>query len=300
MAMKSVVRLSAVLSLACGVLLSARQTQQIQLPSEPPRQFGASITASFEGWYDNADGSHSFLIGYLNRNRANAVDVPIGPNNRIEPGGPDLGQPTHFLPGRHTGMFIITVPASFTPQQRLTWTITVNGQTTSIPFRLNPDYNISPFRIEHNATLDNTPPVIRFDEKGSTVQGPVATPTRPVLTRTTPVSSALSLTVWTEDDAKYSSGTNAPMLKPPPPVVLKWSKYRGPGTVTFDKARPEVEKLRGGGVNELFSGKAATTARFSEPGEYILHVMANDYSGEGGGGEVCCWTTALVKVTVTP
>jgi len=32
----------------------------------------------------------------------------------------------------------------------------------------------------------------------------------------------------------------------------------------------------------------------------VLHATANDYSGEGGSGEVCCWTTALVKVTVTP
>jgi hypothetical protein len=43
-----------------------------------------------------------------------------------------------------------------------------------------------------------------------------------------------------------------------------------------------------------------TRARFSEPGEYVLHVTAMDYSGEGGGGEVCCWTTAMVKVSVTP
>jgi len=41
------------------------------------------------------------------------------------------------------------------------------------------------------------------------------------------------------------------------------------------------------------------TATFNEPGDYFLQVTANDYSGEGGSGEVCCWTTALVKVTVT-
>jgi hypothetical protein len=43
-----------------------------------------------------------------------------------------------------------------------------------------------------------------------------------------------------------------------------------------------------------------TTAKFSAPGEYFLEVTGNDYSGAGGGGEVCCWTTGLVKVTVTP
>jgi hypothetical protein len=68
--------------------------------------------------------------------------------------------------------------------------------------------------------------------------------------------------------------------------------------VTFDSASPKFEKLAG--ETSPFSGRAAVTAKFSAPGEYMLHVTANDYSGEGGGGEVCCWTTAIVKVTVTP
>ena len=50
--------------------------------------------------------------------------------------------------------------------------------------------------------------------------------------------------------------------------------------------------------NAAFSGKATTNIRFSEPGDYVLHVTANDYSGEGGGGFQCCWTTGLVKVSV--
>jgi hypothetical protein len=47
-----------------------------------------------------------------------------------------------------------------------------------------------------------------------------------------------------------------------------------------------------------FSGKAATTATFSEPGEYTLRVVANDWSGEGGRGFQCCWSNAQVKVSV--
>jgi hypothetical protein len=31
----------------------------------------------------------------------------------------------------------------------------------------------------------------------------------------------------------------------------------------------------------------------------MLHVTANDYSGNGGGGSGCCWTTAIVKVNVS-
>jgi hypothetical protein len=298
--MKSAARVPAiVLCLACGVsvLLSG---QQQPLPSEPVRGFGASITGAFEGWFKNQDGSFSFLVGYLNRNRAQEIDVPVGPNNRIEPGGPDMGQPTHFLPGRRVGVFIVTVPKEFTPQQRLTWTITVNGVTNAIPFRLHTDYNVSPFTISHSAAQGNTPPVLRFEEQGRTVQGPIAMVARPAATRTTSISAPLTLDVWANDDAHYSSGSNAPMRNPPPPVELFWSKWRGPGKVTFDKAKPELEKLAGGNPNEPFRGRGVTTAKFSEPGEYVLHVLANDYSGDGGGGEICCWTTAMMKVTVTP
>ena len=69
--------------------------------------------------------------------------------------------------------------------------------------------------------------------------------------------------------------------------------------MTFDKAKPAVEKLPAGeGATVPFSGKATTTVKFGEPGDYVLHVTANDYSGDGGGGFGCCWTTALLKVAV--
>lgn len=95
-----------------------------------------------------------------------------------------------------------------------------------------------------------------------------------------------------------TSGSNAPPRNPPPPIRLLWSKFRGPGAVTFDKSNPAVEKLPAG--KAVFNGKSTAAATFSEPGDYVLHVTANDYSGDGGGGFQCCWTTALVKVTVKP
>ena len=277
---------------AAGALVSAQQ-----LPSEPQRQFGTSITGAFEGWFDNPDGSRSFLVGYLNRNSTQALDIPIGPDNRIEPGGPDMGQPTHFLPGRQWGMFTVTVPKEFTtPGQRLTWTIVANGQPTIIPLRLHPDYSVSPFA---DVAVKNTPPVVRFEEQGPGVQGPIGMLSRAVA-RTTSMSSPLAMSLWATDDAKFASGTMALPRNPPPPVEFLLSKYRGPGEVTFEKAHPATDILAGGSVNVPFRGKATATARFSEPGEYVLHVTANDYSGEGGAGEVCCWTTALVRVSVAP
>jgi hypothetical protein len=267
-----------------------------QLPNEPFRQFGTSVTGAFEGWFATPDGSRYFLIGYLNRNNSEAVDVPIGPNNHIDPGGPDMGQPTHFLPGRHWGMFTVKVPAEFTgPDQRLTWTIVANGQATTIPLRLHPDYVVSPFT---DVAVKNTPPILRFAEQEPGVQGPLAMVSTAV-TRTARVGSPLPLMVWTEDDAKFASGTMALPKNLPPPVRIYWSMFRGPAAVAFDKENPTTETLAGGGLNVLFRGKATTTATFSQPGDYVLHATANDFSGEGGSGEVCCWTTALVKVSVT-
>jgi hypothetical protein len=280
-------KLGSLSSLTAGLLLAQ------QLTLEPAKQFGTSITGAIEGWFDNADGSHSFLIGYLNRNRSQEIDIPIGANNRIEPGGPDMGQPTHFLPGRQWGMFIVTVPKDFDAEQRLTWTISVNGQTTSIPLHLVPDYNISPFVEASN----NTPPVLRFEERGPSIQGPIATVSK-AITRTTSVGTPLPITVWISDDMVYTSGTNQPLKPGRPPVTLVWSKYRGTGTVTFDNAKPEIKKLAAGEAG--FSGEATTNVKFGAPGEHLLQITVNDYSGAGGAGFQCCWTTAIVKVSVTP
>src|SRR5262245_34486351 len=81
-----------------------------QLPPEPIKDSGQSITGAFEGWYQNPDGTFTLLMGYMNRNGKETLDIPVGPNNRIEPGGPDQGQPTYFLPRRQWGVFTITVP----------------------------------------------------------------------------------------------------------------------------------------------------------------------------------------------
>lgn len=276
----------ALISSAWAIRVPAQQI------SEPLRGFGASVTPAYEGWFDNADGTHNFLIGYLNRNYNQAVDVPIGPNNTMGPNGPDLGQPTHFRSGRQTGVFMVTMPKEFGPKDRLTWSITVNGQTNTIPFWMNPDYQVSPFA---DIAVGNKPPLIKFDATGPTIQGPVTLIAK-AISRTATMAAGLALPVWAADDAKFSSGSNAPQRNPPPPVILHWTKYRGPGTVTFDKLPPVFEKIAGPAV---FNGKATVTAKFSAPGEYILHVTAEDYSGDGGGGEVCCWTTGMVKVTVT-
>jgi len=272
------------------LLASGALTWGQRLPLEPPHESGASVTGAFEGWFKNPDGTFSLLLGYYNRNQKQEVDVPIGVNNRIEPGGPDRGQPTHFMPGRGWGLFTVNVPAGF-GENKITWTIVANGKSTVIPASLNPDYEISPFA---EAAVGNTPPVLGFDEKGPFVQGPRGLTAE----RTAKVDRPLPLTLWVSDDAKFTVSSGYRPKDLGPPVTLRWTKYRGPGKVMFAKDRPEVEKAERKDGASAFSGQATTTATFSESGEYVLHVVANDYSGEGGAGFQCCWTNGLVKVLV--
>jgi hypothetical protein len=75
-----------------------------------------------------------------------------------------------------------------------------------------------------------------------------------------------------------------------PPLAMTWTKFRGPGAVTFDTAEPAIDRAHG--------GRTTTTATFSAPGAYVLRVEGIDASGVGGGGFQCCWTNALIEVTV--
>ena len=268
----------------CLNLLAAATLCAQNLPLEPLHNAGQGVTPAYEGWFANPDGSYSILFGYYNRNQKEELDIPIGSNNRIEPGGPDRGQPTHFLPSRQWGLFTVTVPKDFGKDQ-IRWTLSVNGQSTVIPAGLDPLWEVEPFK---DAT-DDTPPTIRF-ESGASVQGP-----RPVTTAMSATAGQpLTLTVLVSDDAKLVPGMQAPKT---PAATLEWSKYRGPGSVTFTNPRPSVEKSEAPG-GPAFNGKATTTATFSEPGDYMLYLVANDWTGKGGRGFQCCWTNALVKVTV--
>jgi hypothetical protein len=102
---------------------------------------GQSISPAYEGWMPNADGSFSMYFGYMNTNWLEELDIPVGPANDIEPGGPDQGQPTHFYPRRSPFLFTVRVPKDFGTKE-LTWTITSNGKTEKAYASLKTDYQI--------------------------------------------------------------------------------------------------------------------------------------------------------------
>jgi hypothetical protein len=276
-------------------LVDARQQGQGQLPSPLPlslglREKGSSVSPAFEGWYRTKDGGLALLVGYFNRNSRQEFDIPVGPNNRIEPGGPDMGQPTHFQPGRQWGIFSIKLPKDF-GEKKLTWTIVANGFSNTITLHTKLDYILDPFEDPANK---NTPPSLRFAPAGPAFLGP---PAGIAASLTAAVGEPLSLTAWATDappkvnvPATFGRATAGRGTAGRPTASLKWSMFRGPAEVTFDpfNPRPDPEK----------NGESVAKTTFSVPGEYILRLQANDSTGEGGGGFQCCWTNAHVKVTV--
>jgi hypothetical protein len=272
------------LGLAASGAATVAQRPQTSLPLDPPRERGASVTPAYEGWFANADGSFGMLIGYFNRNSKQALDIPVGPNNRIEPGAADQGQPTHFEVGRQWGVFVVKVPKDFGTKV-LTWTIVSNGETQSVPFTLHKGYPISPYK---ELGMGNQPPVLAFSQAGAKVTGP---PLGVSATFTGTVNQPVAISVWVEDpkapgEVEAPSAAFGPVAKV---ATISLHKFRGPGKVTFDKARIPVDE----------QGAAATAAAtFDTPGEYLLRVQANDESGEGGFGFQCCWTNTFVNVTV--
>ena len=272
-----------------GVMLvlcagSAPRSMSGQLPLSPVKASGQTVTPAFEGWYKNPDGTYSISFGYLNRNSQEALDIPIGPDNFIEPGNRNQGQPTHFEPRRHWGVFAVKVPADF-GDKKVVWTIRIRGETWAIPGSLHPNWEID--ALQGEAGSGNTPPVVRFDAKGPEGAGPFGITAGPLAAT---VGKPLTLNVWASDDGKAVNSITR-NGRAGVSVTLTWFKHQGPGEVTFDKTSPAVN---------AGDGLATTTATFSEPGDYLLRVRANDASGVASAGHSqCCWTNGFVRVTVT-
>jgi hypothetical protein len=102
---------------------------------------GQSVSPAYEGWMPNDDGSFTLYFGYMNSNWLEEFDIPVGPENDIEPGGPDRGQPTHFYPRRNPFLFTVRVPKEF-GNQELIWTLTTHGKTEKAYASLKTDYQI--------------------------------------------------------------------------------------------------------------------------------------------------------------
>ena len=270
--------------------------QVTALSAQNQHRKGQSVSPVYEGWYRGGDGLIRIVFGYQNRKTEERLDIPVGPNNKIEPGAADQGQPTHFLTGRQYGVFTVTLPKERATTE-VVWTIASNGATFSIPANLDQLY-----LVEALGTLytKNEPPKLRFASDGAPVVGPAG----PTISLSTTTAKPLSIDVWVSDDTipprrrqpapnpnaprDSTPSANAPRAAAAPEsaggLTVTWTKFRGPGKVDFSKASPPIE-----------GGKATAVVSFDEPGDYALRVLASDGSSLSGQ---CCWTNGYVNVRV--
>lgn len=264
---------------------------------------GQNIVAAFEGWERGADGTLSMVFSYFNRNYEEILDVPIGPANNIEPGGPDQGQPTHFLPGRHRFVFSVRVPKDWGPAKRLVWTLVVRGKTEKANAFLLPEWEINnQVRAQNgdgsgaggagNAAEYNEAPKISVGAPQRIILPDAATLTafvtddglpKPRAPRRPPAAARSGAATAgggaaapdtggaAAADTGGAAGSPATANGPAAPAAsllrVNWIMFRGPvgAAVTFAPEKSPVTE-----------GKAVTTARFSLPGEYVVRGYADD------------------------
>ena len=247
-------------------------------PSDGLRHASGELVAPvYEGWYRDNAGTLMLSFGYFNRNYRQELDVPVGPDNTIEPGPADQGQPTHFVPRRQWAAF--AVPVSKEVERRLiaekktvTWTLRANGQTVTVPANLGPAYKVDALK---EPTVGNTPPVLRFEGTSASGTGPLGAKTSIKAAAGTPVTVKFSVA----DDRRVLP------LKKSIGVTLTWARYRGAGAVTIAEATKSVDG----------NGEAAVTVTFAEPGEYVLRVEASDTEIHDFH---CCWSNGYIHATV--
>ena len=248
------------------------------------RPSGGPVIPIFEGWYQKPDGSYALSFGYFNVNTEEILEIPRGPDNFIEPAMYDGGQPTHFLPvpegdRRHWGVFTVEVPPDFGGGD-VVWNLRVDGRTYSVPGRLrSPHYQMNGWIFPGR---ESSSPMLRLESGGPEGQGPAGVSAGPLQAT---AGEPLRVSAWIRRDGSFPGDQR--------PIFVRWFKHRGPGQVAFGELASEVPA-------ELWSaeGGAAVSAdvTFSEPGDYVLRVLA--YNTIGEFEFQCCWTNGYVQVDV--
>lgn len=277
--------LTVLATLAATAPSLAAQEGRPTFPLGPLRPSGDIVAPFFDGWYPNDDGTYTLSFGFMNRNTEEIVDIPLGPDNYIEPAQFDGVQPTHFPAvyrggfngRRERGAFAVTIPAEMAGTD-VVWTLTHAGQTWSVPGRVTaPAYELSHLP----ASAGSLNPAIRFEDAGEESTGREGIRSE---RRTAAVGEPLELSVQVRDRGE----------REPTPVNATWQKHQGVGEVIFE---PETQRIDAG----TEWGSVTSTATFSEPGEYILRVRVDNFTySDSRFDNQCCWSNAYVPVSVTP
>lgn len=279
------------LALTLGTLTLAGQSEYI---NNFKFNTGQSVQPVFEGWSRAADGTLNMHFGYLNRNYVEEPSIPIGPNNSINPDGPDRGQPTFFYARTNRNMFTVSVPKDWDRKRELIWTVIHNGKSERAVGWLQPEWEIDPVggaqtggRTDEEYVKDK-PPTVEIETVAPLKLSSVATLTasisddglpkprprgKPAVGQETPPTlqggldapvnvPAINARAIRETPPGATAGASD---APPQGLSVSWIVWRGPADVRFT---PRVAQAK--------DGKAVTTATFTKPGEYVLRATATD------------------------
>jgi hypothetical protein len=304
----SVAALALACSLAADPVSVAAQEPEGRWPLQPRSGIGRIVAPFFEGWYENEDGTFSYSFGYLNLND-HRVEIPLGEANLVEPEEFSGLQPTTFEPGRHRGVFAVTIPGAMRDDD-VWWTLTnPGGEVTKVPGRTTwGAYKLDWLPRAHGTTH----PLVSFDG-GEEGRGPVGV----VAARTLSTSVGAPLIIAIDVRDPSARDRSDPRFREDIPVRVVWYKHQGPvgGEVEFtrhestpvpqDSATTRGDNDEGpippGAIIQLPTGRgtARVVATFSAPGEYVLRAQADNWTvPDSSSGNQCCWTNGYVRVSV--
>jgi hypothetical protein len=241
---------------------------------------GQNVAPAFEGWERNPDGTISMVFGYLNRNYEEEVDIPIGPDNRVDVGGDDRGQPTHFYPRRQRFTFKVVLPKDWDRNRKVAWTLTSHGRTEVAKGWLQPEWELNQGVYSENnggGVLEegNQPPVV----EGSPTQ--TVTLPNPVTLKVSAFDDGLPKPRRRTPESAAATSGSSPAPDPNPATLdpntrtrradgvrIRWIQYRGPGKATFDPANAPA--VYGKPID------LTTKVTFSAPGNYLLRAIVSD------------------------
>ena len=288
--------------LCLGVIVGASDDARAQAdPQGYLFNSGQSIQPVFEGWAHNPNGSFEMHFGYLNRNYVEELEVSVGADNRVEPAGPDRGQPTYFYPRVNRRMFSVTVPADWGDRE-LVWTVTVRDETYRAVGWLQAEWEIAAnpgarvaAATEGEAT--NEAPTLVVDVARTVTLADTLTMTATVTDDGLPEPRAgrrarVVLPTFERNADGPTVPVNVPQLLPASrhrptrtkveQVNVTWSQRRGPIGVTLESQdEDEPEDDSEGDSQDVSEDRprdvmTTVTASFETPGEYVFLVQASD------------------------
>jgi hypothetical protein len=285
-------------------------------PSDQPRFLsltaadGVPIIPVLEGWIANADGTVSFSFGFFNRNEE-AVDIPLGVNNYLDPAKWNGIQPTHFPPGRGVGVFSVTVPGDEKEIDVWWHLVSSDGEDLKVPGRWGATALELDFILPR--PQGSMQPQVGIGVDGNLIAG-VSAHSADYPGGTVRAGTPVAISVNVSDPSQRD--TSDPRFSEPLEMGVAFHQWQGPGGVEFarhestvveenpyDESDRRSRAFREPAENEVMirggSGIATVYATFPEPGEYIISTKVDNFAApESSNGDQCCWSNVFQRITV--